>query len=1205
MNAQQLIELYSNVNNSNIVINVNFKDKEFVSTTLVNVSAMSESEKDLVSSQPNDVLQALLQKILDYVQENYKETSFEYEKKSYEIVKIDNETKSSEKLSQQRRIFCYVSFTQPLVRKTKKELSEENLEKIKIQIKDTFDFIPPEEDKKNVLEKLVPAIEEVVVSQSGEFLEQISLNYFKNWYLCVVDKPTSGDEIFYTALNTILRLKSKKGSWIEKADSALNIQPDPLVIKKPVSYYLQSVAVVINSYSDKKAIFEDSVQSFENKIKDAEFNLQSVEASVVEVSGFSLKKYEVAMYARSFLDETSNEKKYLVGFTQNIIDAFPDLTATDYKNFEPKGQVTFDDLEDMEKTIKSLEDIIDKKVLSLGDLELEISNYDIEEYVKDFKDFATSIRKNVVKQNLDAKSPIKISFAATKCPEPNANDPLAIQKQAIECKKVFVEGQTNLKFVNSVSIKDEKTQTLINNVSPVKIDEQISAYLLANSKQIVSQGNSYSPKEFFSTLIYQKTKFDKKAGFSTSVFFDAAKQSLQQSFIVSSANLIKFSKIKDNIVRKNAANKNISQIVRDILSDIRSVKRLYEEIMYRYDVKDLADEVLACYANQFLAENPIIATFIDKVKTIFNDIVKFLDAENQTFSLVTSCLGIVVPQKFGQVSGQVFTNPTDFVREQIIKKSVEASANFTSLDNFAAFAIRCFDKFYDPTEAIEQYRKTLKDYDTIKSAVTIAIEQYKLLKTQAKLYRSNPGTKQALKKKEKGFLEKAIENGWILLQKQLEREAEKLLVEFIKSKLKELLDSLKQDCKGEENNNKPIGNPGDLNLANGLDLNDSVIKLLNFLSNNYSPDKLCSIFYGTADNDIYEQVAGIIKQQFIDLYSEQPIKYKNVILSNEALSTPFFVKNFLLLFSVEFPDLTVKKCDNYFQNLTNLPLELDDDEKCIDFSEKYKNDKIASLRKRGFTEEQAKKIVEAQLASRRKKYEQIFNEAKVDIYDELTKEFDEKKVPVADFVKDKVEKQLKQLVNSVGSFISLEKTQLLSLPSSFNQQYIINKEDINVDSTFVSIKAFNVSYQQSSGKNNSDDLLPFNIDFEPIHYYEKKYPFLPYAVLDFSNEYFKKQYNLPAFPILAPNILIQPKLQEKGILFKVFENIFQEISTELNTGEKGILIYHNKNVFEKFIIKIIFDIVQDYNQQVYDFYSTPFKSNQILSDMKELINFEE
>jgi len=1221
MNAKQLKELYNSYKNSNSVIDVGGKHQEFVSSMLVNVASMNEPDRDLINSQPQDVFQTLLEKITTYLDEYYIfDNSYAYKKKIYQIAKVDDEVKDEEKRSHHRRVFCYVSFEKTLVRKQKDLLGEKEEQIVFQQVKNYLDFTPSEKEKKSVIEKIVPPtpLSPSIITETGftgASDNEGPLDYYRNWYLCTLESASTN--IIYEGLNKILQLKQKKGSWISGAAASKKIELDPLQNKQSVETYLSNIKITIISELVAK-IYESNLLDFENKTFLVGFDLESDEASVKNFPDLSL--YEAAIYFKPFVSTINNQKNYIIGFTKNIIDAFPDLSPLDYKKFEISDEITFENFEDITNTLKSLEKVIDDKISALGDQGFEIVNYDPEKYIKEIKQFVSKLKKEVENQNIDVNSPFKFSFSRTKCEVPDIKLPDYTPQKAIqfqECQRVFVEGQTNLLLSDASSLKDKSSSLQIKYLYSTDIDNQIigdlpkSAYLFANSKKIINDSDSYSPKDFFTNLVYQKTKYEKKQNLSLSVFYDSAKASFQQSFVTDAVNLVKFSKIKDNILRKNAANKNISQIVGDVIDDIQNIKQLYEVIMYRYDVKDLADEVLSCYAKNFADNNPQLAKFIKGTVTFVDTLTKFLKEENESFSKIVNCMGIVIPKQLGQIPGSVFVSPKEFFENEIKNKIQLIGANVTDLDGFAALSIRCFETFYsdivDP-ETEQKVKKLIEDYRVLKEIYTLAKEQFQYLKAQARIYRKNPGTKESLKKKTKGFISQALDNAWILLQRQAAREAEKLIVETIKIFLKKLLETLKNNCKPndskDKNSNKPIGNPGDLVLGTDvLSLTDPVIELLSYLSGVFDPEKLCSIFYGSADDDTYEQVLSIISGLYPTLYSNSPITFSGVVLSNEPLSTAFIVKNFLLSLSVEFPGLTTIKCDNYFEDLSNSPLNIEDEQKCIDFSEKYKNEKISSLVKRGFTEAQAKKIVEAQLNAQLEKYDQLFEQTKNGIYNELTKEYDEKKVPVADFVKDKVQKQLNQLTNSMASFIDLEKQQFLFLSDAIQKPYTIQQEDISFfpilpteaqQQAAISVKANLIEFVIPSDVSEA----PLDILIEPIYFYGKSFKYMPYAVKFASDKYIIQKNNESADYLLAVKQFVSSKLLSKNILGN---ELFRFIGQDQFFNERFFWL----SIFQEFLIKTSFDIIQNYNQQNYDFANSPFDSEIILSNVNELINFEE
>jgi len=1201
MKLEDLRNNFKKYNNTNVVINIDQKNKEFIVASNVDVSGMEKPQKELINSYDPLVLQNLSDKLTNYLDEFFVEdgSSYEYNKKIYEIDKLD--TTDQKKKENFRRVYYYVSFNSPLTRKNENNFITNQFEKIIINDGlAQLDFEPQKSDENIIIEKSFSPYDD-----NSKLNTNFNKTKFGSWYFCVF-KPKIAEDPFLQGLQNILQLLGKKGSWVTAPPENKNIV-EGLTIENI------NIEIDSNIDADKKTFL---LEEFELQLSQtSHFKQKSFETNNIPERNLliheSLSQFSIAVFYKEFKDETG-ETKYLVGFTKATIDVFPNLDpATDLQEIKITNTVEFSNLSDLQKTIEILKQTIDKKLSGLNEQGIEIDNYDVEEYTKNIEIFVAEINKNIEKQKIDKDFPLVFEFARSKCikPQLNVNNPI-LEAEFKECEKRFVEGQTNL-FLKNVLYKNSGTDVVINNISSAQIDNTISSYLFANCKQIIELKNSYMPKDFFTNLVYKKTKYEKRENVSLSVFYDTAKRSFQQSFVTDLKNVVVFSRIKENIIKSNFKNKTIGQNIRDILSDINSLKQIYNSILYRYDLKDLADELLACYSKNFQLNNPAIAEFITLSKEFLTNLINVLNTEDKNFNKFAECLGFPIPANLANLPGKAISDPKDYLKEQLQNTTFLLLNTFADADNFTAQAIKCVDIYFEGSDD-EKLAALISSYKDSKLTAKLVKEQYEQLKLQAKTYRQNPGVKESLarKKSRNRFIKKALRNAWILLQKQAEREAERILTEKAVEIIKNLLADL-NNCKPtnskDKNTNNAIGAAGALSLNFVTD--DEVSKLLNYLSEIYDPEKLCSLFYGSANDDLYSSILQIIKNKFTVLYSSEPIKYKNVVISKDSLSTLYDVKNFFIVLSTEFPSLTSQKCDSYFENLSKTPLEINYDEKCIDFTPKYRENKINDLTRRGFTQKQAEDIVNAQSKSQIDKYNDLLKKSESGIYNELNKGLDETEYPVENIVKEKVQKQLISLNNSISSFINSYKKQLSSA-SSLEKVEILQEnypifEAYAYNINKLTLKGISIDYVQPSAKEET----PMSILISPSYYYTIAKPFLPYVVEIFNPYYFVQQKDENLDLLTSVQQLISSDLVSK----KLFTNsLFKIVDPEkhFKVNENSIVTKSQERFYwvepvKLSIFDITKDILQNYKQQNNDFVQKAFSSSLILEDVKELIYFEE
>lgn len=1199
MKLEELRNNFNKYKNTNVVINVDQKNQEFIVVSNVDVSEMEKPQRDLINSYDPLTLQNLSDKLTNHLDEFYIEngSSYEYDKKIYELDKLD--ISDQEKKENFRRVYYYASFKNPLTRKNENNFITNQFEKVLINDGlAQLDFEPQKSDENTIIEKTFSPYDD-----NSKLNTNFNKTKFRDWYFCVF-KPEIGEDPFLQGLQNILQLLGKKGSWVANPPENKNV-----IQGLTVGDIRVEIDSIINA--EKKTFL---LEEFQLELsKTLHFKQKSFETNNIPERSLliheSLSKFSIAAFYKEFKDETGTTK-YLVGFTKATIDVFPNLDpATDLQKIKTTNTVEFSSLNDLQKTIEILKQTIDKKLVGLSEQDIEIENYEVGDYIKNIEVFVKEINKNIEKQKIDKDFPLVFEFARSKCIKPNISNPI-LEAQFKECEKQFVDGQTNL-FLKSASYKNSGNTVVISNVYSVEIDNTLSSYLFANSKQIIELKNSYMPKDFFTNLIYKKTKYEKKENVSLSVFYDSAKRSFQQSFVTDLKNVVVFSRIKENIIKSNFKNKTIGQNIKDILDDINSLKQIYNSILYRYDLKDLADELLACYSKNFQLNNPAIAEFIALSKEFLTNLVKLLNTQDKNFNKFAECIGLPIPSNLAGLPGKAISNPKDYLSEQLQNVTFSSMNTFADADNFTAQAIKCVDIYFEGTDD-EKLAALISSYKNSKLTAKLVKEQYEQLKLQAKTYRQNPGVKESLqrKKSRNRFIKKALRNAWILLQRQAEREAERIATEAAVEIIRRLLADL-NNCKPtnskDKNANNLIGSVGSLRLDFSTD--DEVSKLLNYLSEIYDPEKLCSLFYGSANNDLYSFILQIIKDKFTILYSSEPIKYNNVVISSNSLSTLYNIKNFFIVLSTEFPSLTSQKCDSYFENLSKAPLQIDYDEKCIDFTPKYRENKINDLTRRGFTQKQAEDIVNAQTKAQVDKYNDLLKKNESGIYNELNKNYDETKYPVEKIVKEKVQKQLISLNNSISSFINTYKKQLSNVSSL--EKVEILQENYPIFGAYayninkLTLKGISIDYVQPSAK----DETPMSILISPSYYYTLNKDFLPYVVEIYNPYYFLQQKDenldlLTSVQQLVSSDLVSKKLFTNS-LFKIIdpENHFKinENSVVTKSQERFYWI----EPIKLSIFGITKDILENYKQQNSDFIQKAFSSSLILEDVKELIYFEE
>lgn len=1079
---------------------------EFLIATDVDSSLLAEYQKNILSSYDQNIFTNLTNRLQGYLDKKYEPSSASnYIEKKFELGNTLNPS--------YKRIFYYAKLNNLFLKTT--SVTENQLKAVRDN-KFRLDFEPTESDKQQIILKSMGVPKP-----------------FRDWYMSIGENIQQG-------LDNLLISLNKKGTWTKQSENIISTSID-------LTYVKENILI---------PQFEFIITDFFNKNQ----TQNTLDLLITKESYLD----DIAIFYKLFNEQSTSKKYYLFGFPKSLIDQFPNLSvATDYAEFKVNNIVSYDNLQDLRTSINSLKTNISKKQQSLSDGSLKISNYDPTEYLKRLDSFVLAVVNAIELNKLDSNSGLSFKFIKNECP-PNSTEPV---EKAVhdKCVQDLVDGQTNLSLISAVS--QDKTE--IKNLSSISIDNTVAAYLFCNAKSISKVAKDYSAKDFFSKLIYKKTKFEKEEGLTIKTFLDAAETSAQQSFVSEISNLAKFSKIKQNIEKQNFSQKSISQNIKDVLSEIQNLKQLYESILYRYDLKDLVDELLKC----FLTNNPNINAAAIAIKTLIEGIIKVLDYTDPNYVKLIQCTGASLPLSFGNIKIEDIAAGVDVTIP--FKDALNAVLDLPDVnaDYVSTTIIKCADQFAPPE--VKQIIDTYIQSEATRKALK---QQYDQLVIEAKAYKSAPGTEDAKNKRAIGFLKKAGRNAWILLQRQAEKEAERLIkeaaIEIIKSLLKDA-NNCKPSTDKNKNNNKPLGSPGDLYVSVGAgEVND----LLDLLSKLFNPEQLCSLFYGSADDELYFTVLNFIKNNFPSLYSTtQPIKVDNITVSTQSLSSIFAIKQFFIVLSTELPQFTKIKCDNYFENLSNSPLPINDDDKCIDFSKQYEEKKKQELINKGFTEAQANKIIENAKSIQSDKYKNLQALSENGVYNEITKKSEDTVYPVAPMVKEKIEKQLISLINSFSNFVSIYKNELISL-IKVNTKLSLGENEIFYDFTLnqIVINGYKISFKSSNNM------------LETIFIFSQG---------DF--QFFSDNYSLYKD---YPMIQIQNYVKD-FLLSKV-------LSTKINSE---ILKLNDKNDVEARIPFSLINFLNISTSEIDALYKQKFDSfaisglnqDKILTDVKELLYFEE
>ncbi len=1133
MAIKELVESFNSYNNPDLIFN---QGNEFLLAQDVDANSIPKYARDTVSSYDNIIFLNLKNKFRDYLDSNFLlEKIPEYQKENFFVESLPGVDQ------RYRRIFYYALVD---IQDLEQKITFTDIGSKLINGITKLDFEATEEDKNTIIRKSIP-----------------TFGKFTDWYMCVYESSNSQKSPIKGGIDNVLKFLSKKGSWILESQNIKEISKKSLN-----NVYVQTVPKkTIVDLENEIILFFDKNNLFD-------------ENNTMELLYDNLSPYNnLSIFYKYYIDD-NGKQNYLFGFPKVLIDEFPNLSvAVDVQEFQIDLEVTYTDFSDAEKSFQNLKNKINKKNDSLEESGLKISNYDLDYYLKDVENFISSLSDSLNEQKIDLDANLTFKFTKTQCTQPqltNNSEVDNINNSVYKkCLEEYVDGQTNLTLVN---VKSNKKIDV--NFSSLSIDKNLSSYLFANSKNIFNQSDSYTAKNFFSKLIYEKTKFEKKDNLILQTFMTQAETSFQQSFVQDAANFIKFSKIKQNIQKQNLSDKSLSQIIKDVLNDIHSLKQLYQTILFRYDLKDLADELISC----FLEKNPNLnklSELIAETNALVEGLVKLLDYKDPNYIKFVQCTGLSVPFDFANV------NPNNiesiYNKEQLtnqIKKRIDSITD----DYVETTIIKCANEF-----APEAAKNLINTYIQSEAARKILKQQYDQLVLEAKLYKSNPGTKDGLKKKGKSFLSVAARNAWTLLQRQAEQEAEKIIkkaaIQIIKDLLKEA-----NTCKKDSNKKKNSGKPGDVQLNSNFS-NQDINNLLSDLSKFYSPEQLCSLFYGSADDELYKSILEFIKTRHNKLYSQAPIKIDSVIISQNPLSSIFAVKNFFIVLSTEKKELQAK-CDQYFQSLNNSPVDINDDEKCIDFSNNYRQNKKRELTNKGFTEQQAEKIIENEKNLQAEKYKNLQDITQKGIYNEITAEEENHTFPAADFVKNKINKQLKALVNSFSSFVDSYKIELLNLSYSNLGLYELKEEDVYYDfiKSSIYIKGENILFKDTNDPN-------FYNSVEPLFKYLSFYTNLPYTIAAVSDKYFLlSNSNQTQLESVMKQVYINAESQ-----LKVDTNLFQFNAQQLEYPEywtqpfSNSLFYYADQIRQSFILQLL------------GFQTNEFNKDKMLNDVRELIYFEE
>jgi hypothetical protein len=300
------------------------------------------------------------------------------------------------------------------------------------------------------------------------------------------------------------------------------------------------------------------------------------------------------------------------------------------------------------------------------------------------------------------------------------------------------------------------------------------------------------------------------------------------------------------------------------------------------------------------------------------------------------------------------------------------------------------------------------------------------------------------------------------------------------------------------------------------------------------------------------------------------------------LSSIFAVKQFFIILSTEFTQTTKGKCDKYFEDLSNSPLPIIDEDKCIDFSKQYEEQKKQELVSKGFTEAQAEKIIENEKQIQSKKYEDLQKLNENGIYNEITKKSEQNVHPVAPMVKEKIEKQLKALINSFGNFIDVYKNELIKLIN-------LNSNLITNDGVFydfiknqIYIKGYNINFKVTDGS-----IEPiFMFDNAGFIFQSDNYNLLNNSLFG-SVETTLKQFLLSKTMGINSEILKFKDINDTGVASS--PDKYSKLTASLSSS----LSLYSKEMAELF------------KKQIDDFNASHFNSSKVLIDVKGLLHYED
>lgn len=1157
MKIKELINLFNQQLNPDLVL-FNEQDNEFILAVDVDCSSIQAYERDVLNSYPDFVTSNLKTRLNDYINKTYFFYKLIYEKQNFYVEKIPNLNDDN-----YRRIFYHATY-EKLESFIEKKQSKAKIGVLEERALSVLNFNPDEKEKKTTILKNVGDLDD-----------------FSDWYVTVIET----DQIFNSekkALNQILKNLGKKGSWILESDAIKDKSKQTLadvIIEPPTK---QSFSLSLFGLQDQITNFFIEQQNY-----DSADNLTKTQFLFDE----NTLTNKICIFYKFYKDD-KNTPCFLYAFPKTLIDKFPNISdAIDLKKLETELTVTFDNFDDITKSHKDLQSLVNKRVQTLNDDGFSISNLDINFYMKDANSFISSLSDSFNEQKIEKNKSITFQYTKNKCvkAQPTNIKEVDDSNNAVYkiCLDELVDGQTNL------VLRSVKTNNVSVALPKHNIDNKISSYLFANSKKIVSSADLYTGKNFFTKLIYEKTKFEKIEGLSFSTFMTTAQNSFQQSFVVDATNIVKFSKIKANIENR-FANKSIYRIIKDVLSDINSLKQLYEVILYRYEIKDLMDSLVKCYLQKNPELNELAADAL-AAKKFIEELVKKLSVNDPDIIKFVECTGVPIPLNFGGITipeeglpppSEVSFNPEEF-KDYVVKNIIQTYEKAANLDYISTTLIKCVDTYYRDKDGTEEIFTLIDVYIQNESIRRALKEQYRQLVLQAKLYKSNPGTKDAIKKKEKSFLSQAKRNAWTLLQRQIVIEAERIIKDFTIEYLKKLLEGA-NDCAKDEGKTKAAVSTGSLPIGANTS-NQDINKLLNQLSNLFTPEQLCSLFNGTSDDNLYEIVLQIIRTNYPKLYSESPIRIENILLSNNPLSTVLSVKTFFFNLSVEKPEFK-QKCDKYFQDILNNPVTVSDDKKCIDFSQDYYDNKIKDLTNRGFTRQQAEKIVENEKKLQTNKYKELQNTLDKGVYNEITEKEENTVIPAPDFVKSKINSQIKNLINAFSSLIDSYKNELLQISKNFllKNKNVVASYDFNLN--ILNVNDESILFKQVDDTN-------FFLTVEPIFYYDKKYQFINFDIIIKSDNYDQYENFLSAnlkqkMKNLFENAAIKNDIQTQLFLFSLPESVLSDQDFFTRPFLRSVEFYSK-------------EIEKEYIAQIEKFMSEKFNEEKMFNDVIELIYFEE